>query len=90
MTEIKRGNQKFYVGENEEQPQAEITFISTNDSSIMINHTFVADELREQGLGEQLVNKVAEHARTENKTIIPECLFAKKVLESNNDYQDVL
>lgn len=90
MTEIKYGNLKFYVGENEEQPQAEITFIPTSDSSITINHTFVSDELREQGLGEQLVNKVVEYARTENKTIIPECLFAKKVLESSSDYQDVL
>jgi predicted GNAT family acetyltransferase len=90
MTEIQQGNHKFYVGENEEQPQAEITFVPTSDSSITINHTFVSDELRGQGMGEQLVKKVAEYARTEHKTIIPECPFAKKVLESNSDYQDVL
>ncbi len=43
-----------------------------------------------RGLGKQLVDKLVDYARNENKLIIPVCPYAKKVLESNPEYQDVL
>lgn len=49
--EIKQGNQRFYVGEDENNAQAVITFKSVDNNEIDIDHTGVADELGGQDLG---------------------------------------
>ena len=64
--EIKQGNQRFYVGEDENNAQAVITFKSVDNNEIDINHIGVADELGGQGLGKKLVYKVVDYARENN------------------------
>lgn len=49
--EIKQGHQQFYVGEDEQNAQAVITFKQVDNNEIDIDHTGVADELGGQGLG---------------------------------------
>ncbi|SHF83195.1 GNAT family N-acetyltransferase [Ornithinibacillus halophilus] len=90
MTEIKQGNQKFFVGENEQEPLAEITYQKTNESTITVDHTFVSDELRGQGMAGKLVEKVVSYARDEGYKIIPECSYAKNKIEKTESYQDIL
>ena len=51
MAEIKQGNNKFYIGDNENDPQAQITYVTVNDNQIDIDHTGVPDELGGQGIG---------------------------------------
>lgn len=87
--EIKKGNNKFYVGENEDNAQAVITFKQVDNNEIDIDHTGVSDELGGQGLGKNLVAAVVDYARENNLKIIASCPFAKDVLEKNDDYQDV-
>ncbi|UDI77487.1 N-acetyltransferase [Staphylococcus taiwanensis] len=87
--EIKQGTNKFYVGEDENNAQAVITFKQVDNNEIDIDHTGVADELGGQGLGKKLVEAVVNHARENNLKIIASCPFAKDVLEKNDDYQDV-
>ncbi|MCQ6280108.1 GNAT family N-acetyltransferase [Bacillus sp. EB600] len=43
-----------------------------------------------KGLGKKLINRLAEYARDETKYIVPVCPYAKSVLESKEEYQDVL
>lgn len=90
MEEIKTGINKFYVGEDAENPIAEITFVPKGPSKIVIDHTYVSEALRGQGIALKLVNKVTDYAREENKKIIPLCSFAKKVMIGNKEYEDVL
>lgn len=90
MEVIKKDKNKFYIGENVKNPLAEITFIPEGESKIIINHTYVSDSLRGQGIALQLVKKVVEYAREENKKIIPLCSYAKKVMIGNEEYTDVL
>lgn len=87
--EIKQSTNKFYVGEDENNAQAVITFKQVDNNEIDIDHTGVADELGGQGLGKKLVEAVVNHARENNLKIIASCPFAKDVLEKNDDYQDV-
>ncbi|EHJ08208.1 GNAT family N-acetyltransferase [Staphylococcus simiae] len=87
--EIKQGHNKFYVGDNEDQPQAEITFKYVDNNEIDINHTGVSDELGGQGVGTKLVKAVVQHARDNNLKIIATCPFAKNVLEKDDTFQDV-
>jgi uncharacterized protein len=90
MTEIKKGEDKFYVGDSQENPQAEIHFIKTGEDTLTVDHTFVSDELRGQGVAGKLVKRIVDFAREENMKINPECTYAKKKLESNEEYQDIL
>lgn len=90
MEAIKKDNNKFYIGENIENALAEITFVPTGADKIIIDHTYVSDSLRGQKIGLQLVNKVVEYARKENKKIIPLCPYAKRVMTQSNEYKDVL
>ena len=41
-------------------------------------------------MGQQLVKKIVDYARQENKKIIPLCPFAKKVMTKDKEYEDVL
>jgi predicted GNAT family acetyltransferase len=90
MQDIKKGINKFYIGDTEESPKAVVTYINDGDDKILINHTFVSDELRGQRIGQQLIKIVVDFARQENKKIIPQCTFAEKEFDKNKEYEDVL
>ena len=65
-TRNQKGNQQFYVGEDEQNAQAVITFKQVDNNEIDIDHTGVVDELGGQGLGKQLVEVVVNYARENN------------------------
>ena len=90
MTDINKGENKFYVGDYEAEPLAEITFVPTGDGKLIIDHTVVSDELSGQGVAGELVEKVVLYAREEGKKIIPECAYAKRKIEEMPEFQDVL
>lgn len=87
---IKKENNKFYIGESAEAPIAEITFKPQGKNEYVIDHTYVSEALKGQGIGSLMVNKVVELARQENKKIVPVCPFAKKVMTQGKEYGDVL
>lgn len=87
---ITRGANSFYVGENPETAIAEITFSTGEGNTIVIEHTTVSEILKGQGVGQKLVNAVADMARAESRKIIPVCPFAKKVMTRSDEYKDVL
>ncbi len=90
MVTIKKGEGKFFVGENEDDPLAIITFKQTGDNQLTVDHTYVSDELRGEGVAGELVEKVVTYAREEGKKIIPECSYAKSKIEKTPEYHDVL
>ncbi len=87
--EIKKGNLKFYIGEDESNALAKITFIY-KDNNLVIEHTIVSDALKGQGVARTLVDVVVAFAKEENLKIIPVCDYAKKVLTQDETYRDVL
>ncbi len=78
MATIHKGETKFYVGEDIRDPEAEITFVQSGSNRLVIDHTYVAKELRSQGIAQQLLKHVVQYARENDKYIIPLCPFAKK------------
>lgn len=90
MSEFKEGIKKFYLGDSSQNPTAEVTYVDHNEDTIIINHTFVSPELRGQNIGGQLIKRVVDFAREENKKIIPECSFAVKEFNEKQEYNDVL
>ena len=90
MVEIKKGKNKFFIGENQEEALAEIHFVPTGAKKLIVDHTYVSDELRGQGVGEALVKQMVLFAREEGKKLIPLCPFARSQIDQHKEYQDVL
>ncbi|MTD31438.1 GNAT family N-acetyltransferase [Planomicrobium sp. YIM 101495] len=86
--EITKESDRFTVNENGE----ELGFISfiEEDDVMTIDHTEVSPQLKGQGAGKKLVERAVQHARDEGKKVIPQCAFAKSVIEQNPEFQDVL
>lgn len=82
-------NGAFFI-EQEGEWVAEMTYHKEGARKIVIEHTAVSKELKGKGVGKGLVDAAVKFARGKNLLIKPVCSFAKKVLESSEEYEDVL
>ena len=87
--DFRHDHNKFYLGDSAEDNQAEIVYRPAG-RTIIVDRTFVSDELKGRGIAKQLVETLAAWARREGLNIIPLCWYAKKQLESNPDYHDLI
>lgn len=69
---------------------AELTFYREGQRKIVIDHTAVSSDLKGKGIAKAMVETAVKYARKHNLLIKPVCSFAKKVLESSEEYEDVL
>ncbi|NSB21831.1 hypothetical protein B0H68_004380 [Clostridium beijerinckii] len=60
MAEIKEGNHKFYIGADEDNIKAVVTYMDSGENNIILDHTFVSPELRGKNIGQQLVKRVVD------------------------------
>ncbi len=79
----------FYI-EKDGDWLAEMTYVREGLRKIVIDHTEVDESLKGKGVGKELVEAAVKFARKNNLLIKPVCPFAKKTLESSEDYEDVL
>lgn len=86
---LKFDKNRFYQGDDPDNPQAEITFEPVGEKEYNVTHTFVDSSLRGQGLAEQLMDAVANHARKENRKLRASCSYARMQLERNPKYADL-
>src|SRR5699024_12300638 len=87
MEEIVQGTNKFYIGENEAEPIAEITFKEKDANTIIVDHTYVSDTLRGQGVAGKLVDKIVSYAREQGVKIEPTCPYVKGKMEKSDVYE---
>ncbi len=85
----KHNNGVFYMEENG-QRIATLTYFSENENQFTIEHTVVAPGNEGKGLGKQLVDAVVAFARENGFKIVPQCPYARKVMERSDTYKDVL
>ena len=78
----------FFIDEDGEWI-AELTYFKTGDT-MTIDHTEIDEKLRGEGLGRDMVRAAVDYARKNGLKIDPVCPYAKKVIESTTDLQDVL
>ena len=69
---------------------AEVTFPEAEPGVKNLNHTFVDDSLRGQGIAGKLVKAVADKAREDGFQVRPTCSYAVKWFKKNRDYADIL
>jgi predicted GNAT family acetyltransferase len=78
----------FYIEEDGER-LAEMDYKKEKDR-IIIQHTEVDESLRGKNVGFLLVERGVEYARKTNLKIVPLCVFAKKIMDTHKEFQDVL
>ncbi len=87
--EIKKGHLKFYIGDDETNALAKITF-DYKEGTLVINHTIVSELLKGQGVAKALVEHVVAFARLEKLKVLPICDYAKNVMTRDKQYRDIL
>lgn len=80
---------RFYFDDAEGKNVAEIT-MSPAGSFKIIDHTWVDDSLRGQGVAAKLVKRVVDDAREKGYKVLPLCPFAKGEFDKKTEYHDVL
>lgn len=66
----------------------EITWTLLGDVMVM-DHTFVSDELRGQGVAKKLLDKAAVFARENELKMEPVCSYVVAAFNKSNEYDDV-
>lgn len=69
---------------------AAVTFPDIDGDTVDINHTFVDDSLRGQGVAGKLMEAVAEQLKVQNKKAVPTCSYAVKWFEKHPEYNDLI
>ena len=82
MQFIKEEN-RIYVKNTDNETVAEVTFYEIENGVYNIDHTFVDDSLRGQGIGSKLVEEAVNTIKERGAKIQATCPFASKWLEEN-------
>lgn len=75
---------------SDNQLLAEVTFPDVDSNTVNINHTFVDDSLRGQGIAGQLMEAVAKQLQSQGKQAILTCSYAVKWFETHKEYNALI
>ena len=68
---------------------AKVIFPAVDEDTVNINHTFVDDSLRGQGVAGKLMEAAAEHLKAQNKKVVLTCSYAVKWFAKHPEYDFV-
>lgn len=80
----------FFIEDENGNWLAEMTYYREGQRKIVIDHTEISKSLKGKGVGKNLINAAVKFVEKNNLLIKPTCPFVKKVLESDEKYEDVL
>ncbi len=87
--EIKFEENRIYAVDKNGTQMGEITYKLLGDDVLIADHTKVEEEFQGEGVGEKLVEALANMSRNDDKKIKAECPFVKATMEKNEAYHDV-
>lgn len=76
----------FYY-EKDGEVLAKITYDVVDGDVFAVDHTFVSEKLRGQGVAKQLLEQVVAKAEAEDKKIKPVCSYVVAAFKRNKEYQ---
>lgn len=88
--EFKYESNRIYMDNDQGDTIAEVTFPDVKEQVVNINHTYVDDSLRGQGIAAKLMIEVANQLRKEGKKAILTCSYAVNWFNKNKEYDDIL
>lgn len=81
-------NKLAFVYEQEGERLAEISWQQKGQVMLM-DHTYVSDKLRGQGVAKKLLDHAAAYAREKGYKMEAVCSYVVAAFEKSNDYNDV-
>jgi predicted GNAT family acetyltransferase len=82
-------DQSFYATIN--GYEAELAYSQPTEDTIDLAHTFVDENLRGQGVGEEMARAALAFARDNNMRVLTSCHFVAAFVKRNHEeYKDVL
>lgn len=88
MPFVTESNRIYY--EQEGRTLAEITFPALDDTTVNIDHTFVDECLRGQGVAGQLMELAAAQLERTGRKAVATCSYARRWLENHPDQAEKL
>ena len=79
--EFEKNGNGFFKNDDTGKLIAEVTYVTSGEDKVILDHTFVDPSLRGQGIASQLVDKVVEEMEKEGKKIVPLCPYAKELFD---------
>ena len=89
MNFIEESN-RIYCKDSQGKVIAEVTFPDIRYHVVNLDHTFVDDSLRGQGIAGKLMEEAVRKIRRDGKKVIPTCSYAVKWFEKNTQYRALL
>lgn len=82
------GESYAFVNKQDGEELAKITWTMLGDVMVM-DHTFVSEKLRGQGVAKQLLDRAVEYAREQEYKMEPVCSYVVTAFERYAEYDDV-
>ncbi len=86
---FKHSDSRIFMTDDSGKLLAEVTFIEENGVR-NINHTFVDDSLRGQGVAGKLMEEAVNQIEKNGEKIVPTCSFAVKWFEKHPEFSYLL
>ncbi|MGF9978478.1 GNAT family N-acetyltransferase [Viridibacillus arvi] len=84
-----RGNEEFaFEYKENDELLAEICWTKLGDIMV-VDHTFVSEKLRGQGIAKKLLDRAADYAREKDFKIEAVCTYVVAAFEKSNAYDDI-
>lgn len=68
----------------------EVTYPYVNEEVVDINHTFVDNSLRGQGVADKMLEEVFKYLKDNNKKAICTCSYAKLWIGKHEEYRNLI
>ncbi|MCH1983214.1 N-acetyltransferase [Ruminococcus sp. OA3] len=81
---------RIYLPDDRDNTLAEVTFPAISDDTVNINHTFVDNSLRGQGVAGKLMETVAKLLQSQNKKAVLTCSYAVKWFGEHPEYKNLI
>lgn len=81
---------KIYLNDENDHMTAVVTFPKVKDNIVNIDHTYVDNSLRGQGIAGKLMEETVTQLRKNNQKATLSCSYAVKWFEEHPDCSDVL
>lgn len=81
---------RIYLPDEAGNTIAEVTFHETESGAMAIDHTYVSNALRGQGVAGELLRAVADRFRREGTKAVPVCSYAVKWFEEHPGERELL
>lgn len=83
-------NDKIVLYDEDHKLLAEVTFPEVAAGTVDVNHTFIDDSLRGQGVAGQLMDALAVQLRAQNKKAVLSCSYARAWFEKHPEHHDLV